>query len=87
MKVAPSPSPGLVTAISPFSSLAISRLIERPRPVPPKRREIEPSACWKASKISLSLSGGIPMPVSETAKSTAPSLGGRHAQRHAAGVR
>ena len=49
---------------------AISRLIDRPSPVPPKRLEIEPSACWKASKISRSLSGGMPIPVSVTENAT-----------------
>ena len=56
------------TWISPPSMRAISREIERPRPVPPYLREVVPSACWKASKIRLSLSSGMPTPVSVTAK-------------------
>jgi hypothetical protein len=34
--------------------------------VPPYLRLVEPSACWKASKIICCFSGGIPMPVSLT---------------------
>ena len=40
----------------------------RPRPVPPNRRVVDPSACLKASKIVSCFSGGMPMPVSVTAK-------------------
>ena len=69
MNVAPSPS-ALSTLISPPSRRAISRLIESPRPVPPKRRLIEPSACWNASKMRRSLSGGMPMPLSLTENET-----------------
>ena len=59
------PLPGVLsTRISPPSSRAISRLIERPRPVPPNLRLVVPSACWNASKISCCLSFGMPMPVS-----------------------
>ena len=36
-----------ITRISPPSNRAISRLIERPRPVPPYLRLVVPSACWK----------------------------------------
>ena len=36
----------------------VSRLIERPRPVPPYLRAVPASACWKASKMSACLSGG-----------------------------
>ena len=50
------------TWISPPSRRAISREIDRPRPVPPYLREVVPSACWKASKIAASLSSGIPTP-------------------------
>ena len=39
----------------PPRSRASSRLIERPRPVPPYCRLVEPSACWKASKMILLL--------------------------------
>ena len=68
MKVLPFPM-ALWTRISPPSRRAISRLIERPRPVPPcLRGSWPPSACWNASKIRLSLSSGIPMPVSVTSK-------------------
>ena len=62
------PSPGVLsTRISPPSSRAISRLIERPSPVPPYLRLVVPSACWNASKMSCCLSFGMPMPVSLTA--------------------
>lgn len=47
-KVDPRPSSD-VTPIPPPSSLASSRDIERPRPVPPKRRVVELSACWKGT--------------------------------------
>jgi hypothetical protein len=69
VNVDPSPSV-LSTWISPPSRRAISRLIDRPRPVPPKRRLIEPSACWNASKMRRTLSGGMPIPVSITANAT-----------------
>src|SRR6476620_1470607 len=54
--------------ISPPSRRAISRLIDRPRPVPPYLRLVVPSACWNSSKTSRSLSSGMPMPVSVTLK-------------------
>jgi hypothetical protein len=38
--------------------MASSRLMARPRPVPPYLREVPASACWKASKIRRCLSGG-----------------------------
>ena len=41
----------LCKRISPPSSRASSRLIERPRPVPPYLRLVVPSACWNASKM------------------------------------
>ncbi len=63
------PAPGVLTRwISPPSRRAISRLIARPRPVPPYLRLVLPSACWNASKMICCLSVGMPMPVSETAK-------------------
>ena len=61
------PVPGVLTSrISPPSRRDSSRLIARPRPVPPYLREVEPSACWNASKMICCLSGEMPMPVSET---------------------
>ena len=56
MKVLPWPT-ALDSLISPPSSLAISRLIDRPRPVPPYLRLVVPSACWNASKMTWCLSG------------------------------
>ena len=50
MKVLPWPGV-LATVISPPSSPASSRLIDRPRPVPPYRRAVVPSPWAKASKI------------------------------------
>ena len=51
------PCPGaLDRRISPPSSLDSSRLMARPRPVPPYLRLVEPSACWKASKMICCLS-------------------------------
>ena len=65
MKLAP--LPGLLTSvISPPSSLASSRLIARPSPVPPYLRLVLPSACWKASKMMCCFSPEMPMPVSVT---------------------
>ena len=63
------PRPGaLDSTISPPSRRAISRLMARPRPVPPYFRLVVPSACWNASKMMRCLSSGIPMPVSRTEK-------------------
>ena len=53
------PWPGVLTSlISPPSSVASSRLIASPRPVPPYLRLVPASACWNASKISRCFSGG-----------------------------
>ena len=54
----------------PPSSAANSRLIDRPRPVPPYLRLVVPSACWNASKMIASFSSEMPMPVSVTANAT-----------------
>ena len=67
MNVEPMPC-SLVTRISPPRSRAISRLIERPRPVPPNLRVVDASACWNASKMIRCFSSGMPMPVSVTLK-------------------
>ena len=59
------PCAGVLTSlISPPSSVASSRLIASPRPVPPYLRLVPASACWNASKISRCFSGAMPMPVS-----------------------
>ena len=51
------PWPGALTSrISPPSSRDSSRLIARPRPVPPYLRLVRPSACWNASKMICCLS-------------------------------
>ncbi len=42
------------------------RLMVRPRPVAPKRRVVEASACTKGSNTDSNLSAGMPMPVSMT---------------------
>ena len=47
--------------------------MDRPRPVPPNLRLMVPSACWKASKMVRSCSGGMPMPVSVTSNASTPS--------------
>ena len=57
MKVLPRPRL-LSTWISPPRSREISRLIDRPRPVPPYLRLVVPSACWKASKMIFCFSFG-----------------------------
>ncbi len=38
--------------------------------MPPYLRDVEPSACWNASKMSCCFSGAMPMPVSATEKAT-----------------
>ena len=38
--------------------------------MPPYLREVEPSACWNASKMICCLSAEMPMPVSLTEKAT-----------------
>lgn len=66
------PSPGVLSAVmNPPSSCAISRLIDRPSPVPPYLRLVVPSACWNAPKIDSSWCSAMPMPVSATRKATA----------------
>ena len=65
------------TDSSPPSRRAISRLIESPRPVPPKRRLVVPSACWKASKMRLRRSSAMPIPVSVTVNSMTSSASAR----------
>ena len=61
--------PGVLSIrISPPSSRAIWRLIERPRPVPPYFRLVPVSPCWNASKMMPCFSFGMPMPVSLTEK-------------------
>ena len=65
------PTPGVLRSwISPPSRFASSRLMARPRPVPPYLRLVLASACWNASKMIFCFSGGMPMPVSETSKAT-----------------
>ena len=65
------PTPGIdESLISPPSRLASSRLIARPRPVPPYLRDVPASACWNASKMIFCFSGGMPMPLSVTVKRT-----------------
>ena len=63
------PCPGWLTMrISPSSASTSWRVMARPSPVPPKRRLVEPSICWKAWKMRSCCSGGMPMPVSRTVK-------------------
>ena len=62
------PSPGtLLTIIFPPIASDSFLEIDKPRPVPPKRRVIETSACVKASKIVACCCSLIPIPVSLTA--------------------
>ena len=67
MKVLPRPCT-LASLISPPNNTASSRLIAKPKPVPPYFLEVPASACWKASKIKRCFSGATPIPVSSTAK-------------------
>ena len=57
----------LSTAMSPFISCARRRTIERPSPVPPKRRVVDESACAKGWNRRARCSSVRPMPVSVTA--------------------
>ena len=81
------PCPGsLATPTSPPISCARWRVIARPRPVPPKRRVVELSACVKAANSWPSCSGAMPMPVSRTLEAHAHASRSRspaasHAQR------
>ena len=69
------PSPNrLSTMMAPMAS-AILLQTDRPRPVPPKRRVVDCSACENGSKMLPTFSGGIPMPVSATEKSEAAAFG------------
>src|SRR2546425_9127477 len=53
----------------PMSSTSRLEMV-RPRPVPPYWRVVDESACVKLSKMTSSLSAGMPMPVSETENSS-----------------
>ena len=62
------PAPcSLCRPISPPISSTSCFEMARPRPVPPKRRVVEASACVNASNREPALSGAMPMPVSRTA--------------------
>lgn len=69
MKVLPR-SGVLSTVTAPPRSWAISRVMDRPSPVPPYLRLVVPSACWKAPKIDSRFCSGMPIPVSLTRKAT-----------------
>ena len=65
------PMPGVLRKVSsPPSSVESSRLMARPRPVPPYLRLVLASACWKASNTIFCFSTGMPTPVSVTSKAT-----------------
>ncbi|MNS89114.1 hypothetical protein D3C72_1231150 [compost metagenome] len=67
MKAAPPPG-SLSQPRSPFIMAASSRLIASPRPEPPKRRVMSPSACSKRLNRRSRVSASKPMPVSCTTK-------------------
>ena len=69
VNVLPWPS-SLATVRSPPIIRQNLRLMARPRPVPPYLRVVEASAWPKASNNRPICSGVIPMPVSETEKTT-----------------
>ena len=69
MKVAPEPG-RLLTVTSPSMSSASCLTIERPRPLPPKRRVIELSTCENGLNRRCCCSLEMPMPVSVTASTT-----------------
>ena len=67
------PAPGLLSQSSePPISSASSLEMARPRPVPPNRRVIELSACWKRPSTRGLSAGWKPTPVSETSKRAQP---------------
>ncbi len=66
-KVLPRPT-SLSTQIRPPISATSWAEIAKPSPVPPYQRVIDPSACANGSKMTCCFSGGMPMPVSTTAK-------------------
>src|SRR5690606_20033865 len=72
-KRAPQPRPSLAASITPPCSSTRSRAIERPRPRPPWRRVVPPSACRKRSKTCGRNPGSIPSPVSVTVSTTSVS--------------
>ncbi len=63
----PRPS-SLSTPTAPPINCTSSRAIDRPRPVPPKRRVVDPSACSNGLNRRSRASGEMPAPVSRTAK-------------------
>ncbi|MNN16562.1 hypothetical protein D3C81_1297060 [compost metagenome] len=65
VKQLPLPS-SLVRPMPPSIIVTRRRVIDRPSPVPPKRRVVDPSSCWKASKTASCMSAAMPMPVSRT---------------------
>ena len=71
------PSPGLLWTpmVPPMSSTSL-RQMARPRPVPPKRRVVEESACVKGWKRCFWASGVMPMPVSRMEKTDEGVVGG-----------
>ncbi len=66
-KVEPSPS-RLTKPTPPSISSARRRVMASPRPEPPKRREVEPSACWNRRNRAAWAASGMPMPVSSISK-------------------
>ena len=62
-KVDPRPSSD-VTPMPPSSNLTSSRDIESPSPVPPNRRVVELSACWKGTNKDAQWLFESPIPVS-----------------------
>ena len=65
------PRPGVLSSpISPPMSSTSRLEIARPSPVPPYRREVDPSACEKDRNKRERASGSIPIPVSWTSKRT-----------------
>ena len=70
-KVKALPAPALLrTVMSPPISRARLREISSPRPVPPWRREREPSPCTKRLNRPASVGSSMPMPVSVTTNSS-----------------
>ena len=67
LKVNVEPTPTIdETLISPPINSAILLQIAKPKPVPPKLRVVDSSACLKGSKIEFNLAAGMPIPVSFT---------------------
>ena len=80
VKVLPLPGILIIPISPPINSLNLLAM-ESPNPVPPNRRDVEPSACANAENSRPSCSGPIPIPVSVTLEMDRRDVVGRPAHR------